>query len=186
MLHGKILRAPAYGATLISADVSAAKSMPGVTVVKDGDFVGVVAQHIGMADKALKSIKAEWKLTSQPSRHEIFDYIRKHAEKNGNDQGHIGNVDTAFASGDVKVEKSFTVDYIAHAPLEPRAGVAQWTGAKLTVWTGTQRPFGVQEDLAETFGIPKENIRVIQPDTGSGYGGKHTGEAGIEAARLAK
>ena len=70
--------------------------------------------------------------------------------------------------------------------MEPRAGVAQWTGNKLTVWTGTQRPFGVQEDLAETFGIPKENIRVIQPDTGSGYGGKHTGEAGVEAARLAK
>jgi isoquinoline 1-oxidoreductase len=54
------------------------------------------------------------------------------------------------------------------------------------VWTGTQRPFGVQEDLAEAFKMPKENIRVIQPDTGSGYGGKHTGEAGIEAARLSK
>src|SRR5690606_23290204 len=52
--------------------------------------------------------------------------------------------------------------------------------------TGTQRPFGVQEDLAEVFNLPKANIRVIQPDTGSGYGGKHTGEAGIEAARLAK
>ena len=186
MLHGKILRAPAYGATLISADVSAAKSMPGVTVVKDGDFVGVVAQHVSTVDKALKSIKAEWTLTPQPSRNEIFDYIRKHAEKSGDGQGSAGNVETAFTAGDIKIEKSFTVDYIAHAPLEPRAGVAQWTGNKLTVWTGTQRPFGVQEDLAETFGIPKENIRVIQPDTGSGYGGKHSGEAGIEAARLAK
>jgi nicotinate dehydrogenase subunit B len=186
MLHGKILRAPSYGATLISADVDADKSMTGVTVVKDGDFVGVVAPRVSIADRALKSIKAEWKLTAQPSRHEIFNYIRKHAEKNGDDQGSTGNVDSAFMASDVKIEKSFTVDYIAHAPLEPRAGVAQWTGNKLTVWTGTQRPFGVQEDLAEIFGIPKENIRVIQPDTGSGYGGKHTGEAGIEAARLAK
>ena len=84
------------------------------------------------------------------------------------------------------MKRHFTVDYIAHAPLEPRAGLAQWANNKLTVWTGTQRPFGVQEDLAEAFGIPKENIRVIQPDTGSGYGGKHTGEAGVEAARLAK
>jgi isoquinoline 1-oxidoreductase len=186
MLYGKILRAPAFGATLISVDVSAAEKMSGVSVVKDGDFVGVVAQHSGTADKALKAIKAEWKFSPQPARSEIFDYIRKHAEKNGNDQGSAGNVEKAFTAGEVKTEKSFTVDYIAHVPLEPRAGVAQWANNKLTVWTGTQRPFGVQEDLAEAFGIPKENIRVIQPDTGPGYGGKHTGEAGIEAARLAK
>ncbi|HEX6227429.1 MAG TPA: molybdopterin cofactor-binding domain-containing protein [Chryseolinea sp.] len=186
MLYGRVLRAPAYGATLVSADTGAAEKMPGITVVKDGDFVGVVAPHVSSAEKALKTIKADWKFTPQPSRSEIFDYIRKHAEKNGNDEGSAGDVVKAFASGAVKIEKSFTIDYIAHVPLEPRAGVAQWTGNKLTVWTGTQRPFGVQEDLAETFGLPKENIRVIQPDTGSGYGGKHTGEAGIEAARLAK
>jgi nicotinate dehydrogenase subunit B len=186
MLHGKILRAPAYGATLISADISAAENMPGVTVVKDGDFIGVVAPRVSTAVEAIKAIKTEWQFTTQPSRKEIFDYIRKHAEKNGDDQGSSGNVENGVGSEGVKIEKSFTVDYIAHVPLEPRAGVAQWAGNKLTVWTGTQRPFGVQEDLAETFSMPKENIRVIQPDTGSGYGGKHTGEAGIEAARLAK
>jgi isoquinoline 1-oxidoreductase len=54
------------------------------------------------------------------------------------------------------------------------------------VWTGTQRPFGVREELKEAFGIPVENVRVIVPDVGSGYGGKHTGEVAIEAARLAK
>src|SRR5207249_1566209 len=59
-------------------------------------------------------------------------------------------------------------------------------GDKLTVWTGTQRPFGVRSELAETFHIPEDKARVIVPDTGSGYGGKHTGECAIEAARLAK
>ncbi|MGH9800060.1 MAG: xanthine dehydrogenase family protein molybdopterin-binding subunit, partial [Blastocatellia bacterium] len=78
------------------------------------------------------------------------------------------------------------VAYIAHAPLEPRAAVAEWQDGKLTVWTGTQRPFGVRTELASVFRIPEERIRVIMPDTGSGYGGKHTGEAAIEAARLAK
>ena len=57
---------------------------------------------------------------------------------------------------------------------------------KLTVWTGTQRPFGVRSELAEAFRIPVESVRVLMPDTGSGYGGKHTGEAAIEAARLAR
>jgi len=78
------------------------------------------------------------------------------------------------------------VAYIAHVPLEPRAAVAEWDKGKLTVWTGTQRPFGVRGELAEAFGIPEKSVRVIVPDTGSGYGGKHTGEVAIEAARLAK
>jgi len=70
--------------------------------------------------------------------------------------------------------------------LEPRAAVAEWKDGKLTVWTGTQRPFGVRGELAEAFRVPEASVRVIMPDTGSGYGGKHTGEAAIEAARLAK
>jgi isoquinoline 1-oxidoreductase len=64
--------------------------------------------------------------------------------------------------------------------------VAEWTDGKLTVWTGTQRPFGVREELANEFKMPQDQVRVIMPDTGSGYGGKHTGECAIEAARLAK
>jgi isoquinoline 1-oxidoreductase len=91
-----------------------------------------------------------------------------------------------MAEADKKLERTYTVAYIAHAPLEPRAAVASWSGDKLTVWTGTQRPFGVRTELAQVFHIPEANIRVIMPDTGSGYGGKHTGEAAIEAARLAK
>jgi isoquinoline 1-oxidoreductase len=64
--------------------------------------------------------------------------------------------------------------------------VAQWTDGKLTVWTGTQRPFDVRDELMEAFHLPPAQVRVIQPDMGSGYGGKHTGEAAIEAAHLAK
>jgi nicotinate dehydrogenase subunit B len=187
MLYGKILRPPAYGATLVSADLSAAKSMKGVTVVHDGNFIGVAAADIHTASHALQSIKTEWKTTPQPSRQEIFAYLKKNAEQaSGRNNDLAGDAQGTFERADVKLERTFTIDYIAHAPLEPRAGLAQWTDDKLTVWTGTQRPFGVQEDLAEVFSVPKENIRVIQPDTGSGYGGKHTSEAGIEAARLAK
>ena len=81
---------------------------------------------------------------------------------------------------------TYTTPYIAHVPLEPRAAVAEWKDGKLTVWTGTQRPFGVRAELAAAFGIPEDRVRVIMPDTGSGYGGKHTGDAALEAARLAK
>jgi nicotinate dehydrogenase subunit B len=169
MLYGKILRAPAYGASLVSVDVSAVKSMKGVTVVHDGDFVGVAAPDLHLATEALKAIKAEWKTTPQPSRSEIFDYLKKKAQPvSGRDNNSKGDADGAYAGAAVKLEQAFTIDYIAHVPLEPRAGIAEWAGDKLTVWTGTQRPFGVQEDLQNLFHIAKENIRVIQPDTGSG------------------
>jgi isoquinoline 1-oxidoreductase len=91
-----------------------------------------------------------------------------------------------MANADVKVSQTYTVAYIQHAPLEPRAAVAEWQGDKLTVWTGTQRPFAVRDELAAAFRILPENVRVLVPDTGSAYGGKHTGDAAIEAARLAK
>ena len=97
-------------------------------------------------------------------------------------------------AADAKLEATYTVAYIAHCPLETRTAVAEWTdGGRggvtpplLTVWTGTQRPFGVRGELARAFNIPEDRVRVIAPDMGSGYGGKHTGEAAIEAARLAK
>ncbi len=185
MLFGKVLRAPSFQATLSSVDLSVAKSIPGVIAVRDGDFVGIAAPDTKTAEKALKAIKAEWKTLPQPSRKELFDLLRTKAD-GVNDEEVAGNVDDAFAKANIKVERTLFVDYIAHAPLEPRAGLAQWTDGRLTVWTGTQRPFGVQEDLSQLFSLSKENVRVIQPDTGSGYGGKHTGEAGIEAARLAR
>ena len=59
-----------------------------------------------------------------------------------------------MAAADKKLSQTYTVAYIAHAPLEPRAAVAEWTDGKLTVWTGTQRPFGVRSELAEAFHIP--------------------------------
>jgi nicotinate dehydrogenase subunit B len=184
MLYGKILRPPAYGAVLASVDLSAAKKMKGVVVVHDGTFIGVAAHDSYTASGALAAIRATWKEAPQPGRDQLFEQLKKTAKKGRDTSG--GAVESAVEKGDIRVKQTFYVDYIAHAPLEPRAGVAQWVDGKLTVWTGTQRPFGVQEELAGLFNMAKENVRVIMPDTGSGYGGKHTGEAGIEAARLAR
>ena len=86
----------------------------------------------------------------------------------------------------VRLQQTYHVAYIAHAPLEPRAAVAEWADGRLTVWTGTQRPFGVRSELSRAVHLAEERVRVIVPDTGAGYGGKHTGEVAIEAARLAR
>ena len=97
-----------------------------------------------------------------------------------------GNIAEGRSAGPLHLDAEYRVAYIAHTPLEPRAALAYWEAGKLTVYTGSQRPFGVREELTRVFGLPAARVRVIVPDTGSGYGGKHTGEAAIEAARLAK
>jgi nicotinate dehydrogenase subunit B len=187
MLDGKVVRPSSFGATLVSADTRAAERMDGVTVVRDGDFLAVAAPTTAQALKAAAAIKAEWKTEPQISNKELFDYLKKNqaAGEGPNSIHEIGNVDKVFASSK-KLTSTFDLPYIAHAPLEPRAALAQWNGEQLTVWTGTQRPFGVRRELATAFHLPEEKVRVLMPDTGSGYGGKHTGDAALEAARLAR
>jgi len=188
MLYGKVLRQPSFGATLASCDDSAAKAMNGVTVVRDGDFVGVTAPSVREAQKALDAIRTQWKEVPQVSSKEIFSYLKKNAESSSNERfrHQKGSVEEGLAAAVHRLETTHNVAYIAHAPLEPRAAVAQWTDGRLTVWTGTQRPFANRDELASVFHLPESSVRVIVPDTGAAYGGKHTTDAAIEAARLAR
>jgi len=190
MLYGKVLRPSAFDATLASLDTQKAEQM-GATVVHDGNFVGVAAENSPLATAALAAIHAQWKSEPQSSSKELFDYLRKNAVEGNDPSGDgdrydVGAVDQALAAADHRLQQTYTVSYIAHVPLEPRAALAKWDGDQLTVWTGTQRPFGVRGQLAEAFHIPEDRVRVLMPDTGSAYGGKHTGETAIEAARLAR
>lgn len=178
MLYGRVVRAPGFNATLRSVDLKAAQAMPGVFAVQDGQFVGVAVTDPAKLNAAVAAVKAEWELKpGQANAKNVFEHLKANVEKV-----------PAWKplEGATKAESAYTVDYIAHTPLEPRAAVAQWEGDKLNVWTGSQRPFGVRGELAEAFGIPEDKIRVQIPATGSAYGGKHTGECAVEAARLAK
>jgi nicotinate dehydrogenase subunit B len=187
MLYGKVVRPSSFGATLVSAETHAAEQMPGVTVVRDGNFLAVAAPSSAQAEKAAMSIKAEWKTQPQISNKELFEYLKKNQLTGERDSVYqTGDVEKVFAAAGHRINSTFNIQYIAHAPLEPRAALAQWNGDQLTVWTGTQRPFGVRSELATAFHMPEEKVRVLMPDTGSGYGGKHTGDAALEAARLVR
>ena len=187
MLYGKILRPSGFKASLVSLDDQAAKELSKVTVVRDGDFVGVAAPDIWSAEQPLTTLKAQWKVPPQLSNRELFAYLKANAGKHDQEPADVtGSVTKAMAAAEIKLSQSYTVAYIQHAPLEPRAALAEWQGDKLTVWTGTQRPFAVRDELAAALRIPSQNVRVLVPDTGSAYGGKHTGETAIEAARLAR
>jgi nicotinate dehydrogenase subunit B len=188
MLHGKVVRPSAFHAKLTACDTSQAEKIPGVTVVRDGDFVAVAAPDVLAANRAAESIRAQWAAPAQISDRELFDHLRKTASDQDGDKEQFtsGSIEQAGPQAAKKIRQTYTVAYIAHTPLEPRAAVAEWKNGKLTVWTGTQRPFAVRDELAQAFHLSEDDVRVIVPDTGAAYGGKHTGEAAVEAARLAK
>ena len=187
MLHGKVLRPAGFKGSLVSLDDSAARRYTDVVVVRDGDFVGVAAPDLWSAEQALEALKANWKVPPQIADRELFAYLKANADKGESEPPRTsGSIKEALASAPIKLSQTYTIQYIQHAPLEPRAAVAEWQGDKLTVWTTTQRPFAVRDDLAAAFHIPSENVHVLMPDAGGAYGGKHTGDAALEAARLAK
>ncbi|MBX6366078.1 MAG: molybdopterin-dependent oxidoreductase, partial [Gemmatimonadetes bacterium] len=145
MLHGKVLRPTAFEAKLTRLDTSAAESMPGVRVVRDGagsdglpTFVGVAAPDATTAARALAAIRAEWRAAPQPSSAEIFEYLKRNAvdaaavaggEGDGRGASHeVGSVEPGLRAAAHRLEARYTTAYIAHVPLEPRAAVARWEG----------------------------------------------------------
>ncbi len=184
LLHGKILRRPSFGAKLISVDLEPARAIEGVVVVRDKDFVGVAAPTAFLAQQAIETIadSAKWETAPHPSSVELFDYLRKNA-RGGVPKNPFAD---EVAKAPKSLKQSYNVAYIQHTPMEPRAALADWQDGKLTVWTGSQVPFGVKSELVRAFGVPEDRVRVIIPDFGGGFGGKHSGECAVEAARLAK
>lgn len=189
MLYASVLRPPSYGATLAAVDFDAARKTEGVTVVRDGEFVACAAGTSFAARRAVHALAAtaKWREKPHPSSRRLFEHLKQNAEPGGRGRNTTkGDVDKALAGARQRLKATYTAAYIAHAPMEPRAAVAEWQDGKLTVWTGTSNPFAVREQLAQAFQMPANRVRVIVPDMGGGFGGKHTGEAAIEAARLAR
>lgn len=186
MQYGCVLRAPAYNSTLSSIDVDAVKSAK-LTVVRDGNFVACVAPTSFEAREAVKRLAAtaKWEQKPHPSSDQVFSVLKATAEKPREQKR--GDLAGAFAQAKHRLRATYRVPYIQHAPMEPRAAVAEWSSeGKLTVWTATQNPFGVRSQLQQAFRLTEQKVRVIVPDSGGGFGGKHTGECAIEAARMAK
>ena len=191
MAYGRALHPPVHGARLASADAPLHQATDqDARKIVDESFAGVVAPDAYRAESAIRDLSAKWETPDRPSDMDLQAYLRSHPTDEKGWEGAFehsnGDSDTALAKAAVTYEQTFTTAYLAHTPLETRCAVASWSGDRVTVLTGTQRPFGVREQLALELGIAVENVRVIVPPTGSGYGGKHTGEAAIEAAKLAR
>lgn len=189
MLYGAVLRPPVPGSTLRSVDLSAAARMDDVTVLEDGSFIGVTTGDPTTARRAVGAIAADWD-QPPPIDDDLVGYLRDHTVPGEGWERAIddvdGDVEGALASAANVLTATYTTAYLAHVPLETRAALAEWSDGRLTVWTGSQVPFGVRTYVADALGMDEVDVRVIVAPTGGAFGGKHGGEVATEAARLSR
>ncbi len=186
MMYASILRPPSHDSKLVSVDISGAEKIEGAEVVRDGDFIAVLHPLPDVAQLALSKIKATFDTPDSPLNEEtIFDHLLNVAPA-GDSVAGGGNLQTGEKESETTVETTYFNDYVAHAPIETHTAIARIEGSKVTVWASTQTPFGAKDSVARELGFMPENVRVITPFVGGGFGGKTVNQQAVEAARLAK
>jgi nicotinate dehydrogenase subunit B len=186
MLYARILRPPAHGARLVSADLSEAEKIEGVRLVRDGDLIAALHPRPDLAEAAVLKIKAEFERPKSDVDHKtIFDHLLKVAPP-GNVIESGGDLKTGELGAKWRSDATYFNSYVAHAPMEPHTATVRLEGSRATIWPSSQTPFRAKEEAAQALGIPAENVRVISPFVGGGFGGKTRNIQVGEAARLAR
>lgn len=184
MLYARLLRPPVHGAVLTQADTSAAEKLPGVLVIKRDDLVAVLHADPEAAASARAQIHADWRQPEATLNQDtIFEHLLAHAGA-PTQVAAKGNLATASAAK--PFETVFQKGYVAHAPIEPHAAVADVRSDGATVWASTQTPFPTRDGIAAALGFDPKLVRVITPFVGGGFGGKSAGGQAVEAARLSQ
>ncbi len=186
LLYARLLRPPAHGAALKRVDTTVAQAAPGVTVVNEDGLVAVLAPDPERAEKAFKLVQAEFDLPQAAVDTEsIFDHLVRTAPA-ANMPDAAGDLEAGRTQCARIFEATYYNSYVAHAPIEPHTATAEVKDGKATVWSSTQGPFSQQGTIAQEIGFRPEDVRVITPYVGGGFGGKVPGLQAVEAAKLAK
>ena len=186
MLHGRVARPPGYGASLAALDEAEVRAMPGVvTVVRDGNFVGVVAEREEQAIRALNRIQrvARWEerdtlpgtdprfLLKEASRDEVISEKRDEVASSRASRG---------------LEAEYTRPYIAHASIGPSCAIARRDGGNYRVWTHSQAVFPLRKDLAKLLETDERSIVVTHVEGAGCYGHNGADDVALDAVLLAR
>jgi nicotinate dehydrogenase subunit B len=189
MLHGRMVRPPAIGAELETVDEASIKAIPGIVkVVREGNFLGVVAQSEWSAIRAARDLKATWsEWKGLPEQAKLYEYVR--ATKVAKDEvtGNIGNTAEAIAKDGVK-KLAATYDFAihTHGSIGPSCAIAEFEDGKLTSWSASQMTHSLQKQLAKMLALPVDNVRCIYVEGSGCYGRNGHEDAAADAAILAK
>jgi len=185
MLYAKLLRPPSHAAQLLRVDTSAAARIDGVTVVNEDGLVAALHADPETAERALQAIEAEFDVPEPTVDNDnIFDHLVSVAP-DPREQDVRGDLAEGERIAAELFDETYLDGYVAHAPMEPHTALASMENGKMTVWASTQGPFSLKDQLVRELGLPAEQVRVITPFVGGGFGGKTSNGQAHEAAKLA-
>jgi nicotinate dehydrogenase subunit B len=195
MLHGRMVRPPYagvdagafVGTSLIAVDEASVRDIPGlVAVVRIGDFVGVVAEREENAVKAAAQLKVSWKPT--PMLPDLGDVATALRANPSTPRVLIdkGDVDTALAAAAKKISRTYVWPYQMHASIGPSCAVADYRDDQVRVWSGTQNPHILRDDLAMLLGRPDADIDVIRMEAAGCYGRNCADDVSADAVLLSR
>ena len=188
MLFGRVVRPPSYAAQLTAFDSDAVRKLPGVVaVVRDGNFIGIVAEREEQAVKArlAAASAAQWQETPLPTDDAgIHDYLQSRQTR---DQVIVERTDAAArAHGTRTLEARYTKPYIAHASMGPSCALARVDDGRTEVWTHSQGVYPLRHDLATVLDVPPENILVHHIEGAGCYGHNGADDVALDAVLLAR
>ena len=185
MLHGRVVRPAAIGATLVRVDEASVRKL-GVRVVTRGNFVGVVAKREETAIAAARALKVEWALPANAG--ESVDIHRELRTYPTETQSVKANGDTpaALAQAAKIVKASYASPFQMHGSIGPSCGVADVRDGAATVWCGTQHSFGLVSAVAKVLAIPADKVRVAWTEASGCYGHNGADDSAVDAALLSQ
>ena len=186
IVHGRIVRPPRPGSKLDSVDIAAVQAMPGVVaVVRDGSFLGVVAEREEQAIKARQALieSAKWTLGPElPDPAKIYDVLLALPAEDTV----ISNKQAPVPEGATVIEATYRKPYMAHASIGPSCAVAEFKNSEMTVWTHSQGIFPLRNHLSLGLRLPIADIRCIHAEGSGCYGQNGADDVGLDAALLAR
>jgi nicotinate dehydrogenase subunit B len=188
MLHGRMIRPPVAGAVPTAIDEASVKDIPGVKVVWQQGFIGVVAPKEWDAIRASQQLKVTWSDVKPPfpSQKALYDHIRKAPVVKRDVEQTVGDADAAFASAARIVEASYEWPFQSHAGMAPACGLADVRDGEATIWSGTQKPHAAASGVAKMLKLPVDKVRCVSSTGPGSYGRNDAGDATMDAAVLSK
>jgi CO/xanthine dehydrogenase Mo-binding subunit len=188
MLHGRVVRPPAMSAMLTSIDESSVKDIPGlVKVVREDNFIGVVAETEWAAIKAAQKLKATWsKQETLPDQAKLWEHVRSTRVAKDEVTSNVGNTAEAMAQEARKLSATYDFAIHTHGSIGPSCAVAEFRDGKLTSWSASQATHNLRKQLAQMFAMPVEDVRCIYLEGAGCYGRNGHEDAAGDAALLAK
>lgn len=186
MVHARVVRPPSYGAQLTECDTAAVEKLPGVVkIVRDGNFLAVVAEKEFQAIKAMKALSAaaKWKETASLPKQD--DLLKVLTSLPSQDFAIFEHSDPAV-TGQKTFAATYTRPYQSHGSIGPSCAVAQFTDGAMTVWTHTQGVFPDRQGIAEMLRVPPASVRLIHVEGSGCYGHNGADDAAADAALIAR